>query len=562
MTTRVPPTPPDAKPPSKLVIRGKVLTAIAQLSSQKGLSTSDHLRLLQRLESLGDIATVQEVLVKELSRAHGPEDRQRLDTIADTLTKIGRLGDVQELLWQLIADPEQVDIVKDTANLVLRQLGDRSEPEKYMQFLQDPEELIHQEMARTLEMSMSDPQALVDFVDFIVSLNAENQTQLLDTLQTDFDPKARAILYQCMLETLPNEKLAIRLIHDLGETGAPDAAAMLLRLKSWPEEKLPAPMRSIDVALKKLQLAGVYHPEQGVIGLNTSESHPLAKSSDIEYCYTTLPDGLGNQGLLLSRRHQDGSYCLIGIAIHDVYGVVDSFGFHELSAQDVQRFIERFYESGLKTPIHPGYMAHKVKIAEGKTLAAQHRLPYEYRAWAVLLSDIPEQAIDFKTESQQWATAEWQENTHQLYQHPEFRHWFSELGDISLANECFQQVQNILRDMENPQHALSQLDACATQLALILQNQTDWVERMAARLDESAWLLDQQHVETFRNLAATAAQSLHTLVKNPSDHILPFTRAYARKSIFESVLRFYKTLPKTDRELEKLIPKIKKSFDI
>ena len=141
-----------ATPLSKLAIRNKVLATIQQLSSQKSLSTSEQQRCLQRLEDLGDIVTVQDVLIKELERAN---NREQLDTIGEIITRIGRLQDVQDPLWLIIEHSDGSDILKDTANLILRQLGDRSEPEKYMQFLEDPEQLIHQEMERTLIFSMS-----------------------------------------------------------------------------------------------------------------------------------------------------------------------------------------------------------------------------------------------------------------------------------------------------------------------------------------------------------------------------------------------------------------------
>ena len=157
----------------------------------------------------------------------------------------------------------------------------------------------------------------------------------------------------------------------------------------WPDEKLPALGRSIQTALKKLQLLGVYHPQTGVIYKPQEKpKHPLVINSTPNECFATIPDGLGNQGLLLSRKNPDNSFSLIGVAIHDQQGIVDSFGFQDLNATDVQRFIERFYESGLKTPVTPEYFAYKVTAAEQKTLSLYQRLPYEYRAWSVLISDI------------------------------------------------------------------------------------------------------------------------------------------------------------------------------
>jgi hypothetical protein len=551
---------PPKSPQSKLAIRTSVLSAIQTLSDTTVLSTSEQQAIVDELQRLNAPDVVQDILAKELLRA---SDRKQLDTIGELLTRLGRLEDLHDTLWQIIENPDSSDIVKDTANMVLRQLGDRAEPEKYMHFLDDPEELIEQEMIRTLELSMTEPQALVDFIDFIVSLKPDSQQQLLDTLRQDFNPHARTQLYQAILESLPSKALSQIVVHNLGETGTVQAARVLLRMRDWPDEKRPCPIRPFETALKKLQLAGVYHPERGVVDTTeTAHLHTLVQHSKPHQSFATIADGLGNQGLLLSRKQEDGQYCLLGVALHDKHGIMDCFGFQDLSARDVQRFIERFYDSGLKTPVPEHYFAYKVLRAENATLTHYRRLPYEYRAWSVLMGDIEPQKPDLTHALPQWTDPNWQNNTGQLYQHPEFRHWFTEFGDLMFTNDIFKAIGPILNSDSPIETRLKSLSTLADELALTLQNNSPWVTAHQQRLMDAAWLLEQQHVDTFRNLAATAAVSLQDVLDDPKRPLAAFTQAYAKKSILEGALRHYKTQPTPNTDWDVLLQELKGQFGV
>lgn len=555
---------------SKLALRGKLLAIIQQFTAQEPLSSAARQQAVESIKALTPQRAVAELLVKELVRA--ASQREHLDIIAELITLTCPLQWVQKPLWQLIEDPKQNDLLKDTANMVLRQLGDKAEPEKYMHYLKNPEQLIHDEMSRTLAMAMSDPQALVDFLDFIISLNTVNQSQLLDTLAADFDPKALAQLYRALLESQPNEALCRTLVERLGNTGDVSAAELLHAMRDWPASKQLVPGKLRDIALKKLQLAGVYHPKTGVVYPETRDTHPLLSDSIPHLSYATLPDGLGHQGLLLSRKHNNDSYSLLGIALHDTHGIIDCFGFLELSPKDLQRFVERFYDTGLKTAVPGRYVASKIRQAEAQNLKKGIRLPYEFRAWSVLLDDIPGLEADASETNDktlapwhhttQWVRPDWLENTGQLYNHPEFRHCFIEYGDMPLANECLKLVTDVLQPEQlekSSQDVLNSLKSLAEQLARILQSNTAWRERFARQLSETAWLLDLQHVETFRDLAATAAESLATASETPT----AFTIAYAKRSVLEQVLRHYRLQENTDALQARwiaLLPKVKKQL--
>ena len=53
-----------------------------------------------------------------------------------------------------------------TANLILRHLGDNSDPDLYLEYLEDPKGLIGRETERMLEVSSENPETLIDFIDF------------------------------------------------------------------------------------------------------------------------------------------------------------------------------------------------------------------------------------------------------------------------------------------------------------------------------------------------------------------------------------------------------------
>jgi hypothetical protein len=530
---------------NKLIVRSEVLAVIRQLTSTSSLSRSDMAKQLKRLHELGAPDYVQDVLVKELSTCQSLET---LPILVDCLMALGHLDYLHDKLWTVIRETSAMDEVKDAANLILRHLGDKTEPDAYLRYLKDPEGLIDRETVRMLEVSAENPEAMIDFLDFVASLDRPRQIMLLESLHNDYPVSYLVNLYVALLESDPAPDLWTFLVEGLGETRSHQAAYVLHRLSLWPEDRLPIPVKVIHRSLKQLQLAGVYRPEQ-LLDMPPPASHPIVDYSTPYQCFVTLSDGMGNQGILLSRQRLNGDMIMISMAVNDQHGILDCFGFFQISANDFHRLCDKFHEGVTKIKVSAEYGAAKIRAAEALNLSQRVRLPYEYRCWSPILADIQGNPTESATLSPDWIRSDWAaSSTATLYQQPDFASWFMERGDLPEATRLLQQaallVEEALTGEQAPDTLLLPLEELSHQLIHVLWV-TPWRSLMVQRLTEAACLLDNQQLATFRDLAATEAHRLSDAHMSAPD-ISGFMLAYARRCIVEDLLRLRTAHPQAD----------------
>lgn len=533
-----PQLPESSQKPNKLIIRSEVLAVIRHLVSLDNPPRQERIKQVKRLHELNCPDHIQDVLVKELSRCKSTET---VRVITELLMEFGEINYLQDKLWNIIRDLKTTDEVKDASNLILRHLGDTADPDLYLEYLSDPQALIGRETIRMLEVSAENPEALIDFIDFILSLTQEDQIRLVKSLQEDYPSEYLVNIYIPLLESDPSPELWEQLIINLGETKSSQAAELLTRLSQWPEDRLPVPRKMIEKSLKQLRLAGACHiDETPVLSAPLRGLHPVVKESAPYHCFVTLSDGIGNQGLLFSRKRSNGDITMLSVAINDEHGIIDCFGFYQLSPGDFQKITEKFHEGSTKIKVSPEYCAYKLQLAEALNMHKMFRLPYEYRCWKPLIEDLePLAATELKLDPE-WIKEEWYLETDNLYQHPDFNSWFLEQGDEPCVTRSLQKVillteDCILDPKPDMEYYFSQLESVANQLMLELLG-THWRQLLIHRLTEAAYLLHCQNTRTFRNLAATEAYKLKTL-QDPETLLEGFTRAYGRRCIAEELLR-------------------------
>ena len=74
--------------------------------------------------------------------------------------------------------------------------------------------------------------------------------------------------------------------------------------------------------------------------------------------------------------------------INDIYGVVDCFGFFDISQNEIARVISKFYQSEGKYKVSPQYVKTRIDSAIELTIKNKRTFPYEFICWDVLIKDI------------------------------------------------------------------------------------------------------------------------------------------------------------------------------
>lgn len=548
----------SSSPPSKLLIRSEVLAVIEYLSVVSVRSKQDKQKQYKRLSAIPDRKAVLDILIKELRRLKSNTEgvtgeNNTLQAITELLMELGDIESLHEPLWNLIRNEDAPDDIKDAANLTLRHLGDETDPDLYLDYLEDPQGLITRETKRMLEVASKNPEALIDFIDFIFSLPNEEQIALLASLQEEYAPEHIEALYAPILLAQPCRELQEQILKWLGKSRLPHAAWFIANLlQDNPIGMDEALQKIAKRSLNELKLAGVIPADFSAV----SQLPEIVLQSKPYACYMTISDGIGNQGVILSRRSDNGDISMMSVVINDLHGVIDCFGFYQLSEVDYQRIMEKFHEESVKIPVSPAYCLHKLLTAEALNIAEQNRIPYEYTCWKALLSDIESEPVDTFAFCREHANPEWRQGAEQLFNHPDFSTWFLEEGDHPVVTEVFLKVSSDIMSLEasgDSHEALSSelkatfLTHMETAAELLTRSlmATEWRHILTQRLADTAYLMHCQGMETFSTLAATEVvrmlasedPSKNSPPQNSTEASDAFTLQYGRRCVEEYLLR-------------------------
>lgn len=555
-------TDPTPNASNKLMIRRHVLTSIQSLSSLSTPSKEAKIIQLERLKALEAPQAVCDVLVKELERCPSTEQRQ---IVSEFIMELADIDWVRDGLWRIIQSPHAADGIKDTANLILRNLGDDTDPDVYLDYLDDPEALITEETERMLQIATQNPESLIDFIDFIVSLPVAEQLRLLRSLQSDYAPDYLIHLLIPLYWAATPTELKDYIIDQLLKSHLPLARQLLHDVAQY--DKNTQRQEKAQQELAKPHLTSVQ--TEAPLPISTQDN----KFCEPAVCYATLPDGIGNQGLLYSRKKENGDTTLIGFALNDGYGLMDCFGFYQLSPGEVEQLIEKFHEESIKISVPEAYCQHKLALAEKFNKAEGSPIPYEYLCWKSVF-DSSKAATDSNntdiesalTICQQLADSKWSLSTQNLYLHPDFETWFIEMGDHPDITNVLKQAQNkVLQGLQHQtpiETLIRDIDEAAQQVVLTILQDPEHKQRFINRLADSALLLNHGDTKPFAPLAATEVMKLIEYAKTDEPVVANcgFIQAFGRRCLTEHLLRMQQHPKQYDviapRQLDALVSTI------
>jgi hypothetical protein len=537
-------------PASKLYIRSEVLAVITLLNTLDEPSRLDKLKQLKRLQLIEEREIVQQILVKELQRA---TNNRIIQIISELLMELGSIDTLKAPLWAIIENPKSSDEIKDAANVILRQLGDVSDPNLYLEYLEDPAGLINRETERMLEISSRNPEALIDFIDFIFSLPEDEQCNLIRSLQNDYPTEYLLNIFLPAILALPPYETLELLLGSLADLRSKRAALFLNENQHWFAED-PHLVKVIKRSMNALKIGGFYREESlQEARLELIQPHALVEQTKLYQCFATIPDGIGNQGIVISRERENGDIAMMSVAINDLHGIIDCFGFYEVSRNDFHKLLEKFHEENTKIHTPYAYCLYKLRQAEAINHQQHFRIPYEYSCWKVLLTDHSEEqqaeVLDPIAFCRSLANQDWNRVSANLYQHPDFCTWFLEEGDQPVVTAILKKVLDVCaRVMATlaDQPTDSQIDEIApgfiaaldTLAAAIVHGllATEWKEVLINRLANAAYLLNEQKTGTFAGLAATEVLKLQAY-EGEETPLTGFIRHYGRRCVEEDLLR-------------------------
>lgn len=362
---------------NKLQIRAKILPVLADMKSDNSLSYEVFMEKTKELREIDDFDTFFDILCKEMSKKN--EDKYTDILRAMTIEFIPR-DILDEKGMEILKSPNEPDLLKYQLIQIFKAIGKNIDYEEFFEYLEDAESIINYDTEKLLEHAVVNPETQIDFLDFLAALQTEDKTLLIDSLAEDYTGNNLANILAPVLYADYPDNVLIKTINILGETKSPLAIHSLEFLYEITENDTIR--TACKKSLNKLKLAGAKKETADKFYKDImSESQPYK-------CYTSIPDGHYNQGFLFSRKRPDGTLMMFSLVVSKLYGIVDSFGFFNLSEAEFDRIALRFSKDEIRFEVSPEYCKTLLEDALSLTKQRKETMRYEFICWSMLMCDI------------------------------------------------------------------------------------------------------------------------------------------------------------------------------
>ena len=356
---------------NKIQIKAEILATLTALMT----SSQPQASLITDLKNIEDKKTVLEVLIRELVSAN----EQKAVLICWLLMELIDKDTLNDELWNVIKAPEYNDHVKMIAFNMLKDLGNKIDYDVISGYFEQFNELINKETKQLLETAIMNPEAQIDFMDFLNAINDNDKIILIKSLEEDYANDALAnILIPVFLYYMDSE-VGYTALDILGRTKSQLAYHALENAKTFAPDELK---NKINKAVSELKMSGIRVD-------NTEEFYRnILKESKPYKVYTSFPDGHGNMAIIFSRNRGNRTLQFLAIVINPRYGILDSFGFNSMTEQDFYKIVDKFYNYQEKYEINAGVAKYLLEQAEENSHLNGEQIPYEYICWQSILLDI------------------------------------------------------------------------------------------------------------------------------------------------------------------------------
>ena len=358
---------------NKIQLKAEILTVISKLQTLSDASKVDS--IIEVLAGQENKKQVLDLLMREFVKTN--EDKAFI--ISFLMLRLADKEQLENALWTSLKSPTVSDYNKALILNLLKDMGNRVDYNDIDEYFESSEEIIDTETKELLHTAIMNPEAQIDFLDFLEAIPYEDKMTLIQSLGDDYSEDALAnILIPVFLHD-PTARIAQVALEILGTTKSQLALHALQESLEYAEEDLiPAIKRNISA----LKLSGVR--EDNALDFY---KEVLSESKPYE-CYTSYPDGHGNQALIFSREREDETIQFVATVINDKWGIVDCFGFNQITKDEFTKIVERFY--GDEDSVYINQTVLKSLLVNAENLVHRHGeiMSYEYICWRNLTSDI------------------------------------------------------------------------------------------------------------------------------------------------------------------------------
>lgn len=359
---------------NKIQLKAEILTVISKLQTLADTSkVEDIIKVLTEQE---DKKLILDLLMREFVKTK--EDKAFI--LSFLMLRLTDKEQLENALWTSLKSPMISDYNKALILNLLKDMGNRVDYNQIDEYFESPEDIIDSETKELLHTAIMNPEAQIDFLDFLEALPYEDKLTLVQSLGEDYSEDALAnILIPVFLHD-PTSRIAKVSLEILGNTKSPLALHALTEAMEYADEDIiPAIKRNIST----LKLSGVRND-------NAIDFYKdVLSESSVYECYTSYPDGHGNQALIFSREREDETIQFLAVVANDTWGIVDCFGFNQITKNEFEKIVNRFYGEEDSVYINQTVLKSILNRAENIVHKNGEIMSYEYICWRSITSDVP-----------------------------------------------------------------------------------------------------------------------------------------------------------------------------
>ena len=361
---------------NKLQIRAKALSVISELQYMQPAEKCLVKKLIDELKDISDKKSLADIMIAEMIKYEEPFSL----ILASIISEVIDNDTIIDCVTALISSMKYSDTEKYRAIQLLRGISSELSYENIIEYFDNPSDILNSDTAKMLKKALNNPEAQIDFMDFLLAISNKDKEILLNSFLDQFKGDSVAnILTPIIYSDFPKEVISLA-VGMLGDSKSSLALEPLQYIIDNCDDSNIVQIAKKGIA--KLRLAGAN--EQQVSEFIKSK---LSKSIP-DKCFATIPDGCGNQGILFTRLKHNGNYELATFITNMKRGIIDSFGFFNVAESEILRIIQRFFRSDVQIAVSPEYVRFVINEAKAKTIKNKGVFPYEFIAWENIIKDI------------------------------------------------------------------------------------------------------------------------------------------------------------------------------
>lgn len=477
---------------SKIQIRAQVLQNILKYKNSSIPSDFEVEGSICELNKIEDKEFVASLLLKEITGSGVTYD----NILCLILYNIVPNDILSKEIFSLLSSPNVADAKKMFLINMLRERGQGVDYNFIQSCVDNPDEAIDVETKKFLEEAKLSPETLIDFYDFYFTVGQSDRELLLESIINDYSGDSLANLLSPFAYFYPETHINKKILDALCESKSYFAyLALDFCSKNCSDNELAS---YAEKQLKKLNFSGLKADK------SVAQIYSQLFENSVPYGFWySIADGNSNISCVFARKRENGSIQTFFTVFNLEYGPVSTFGFNEISKEDFDVVLLRFFKSSLHA---------RVNLAEGKAIfdaltnrgwKSGYKIPYEFVCWRLLTYDIePDNKVFAGIINSQSPQKMINKNVvYKILNSDLFSSWFFEYSDLPEFDKLIDNIeQNCILD-------ISGIETLAKNTSDELITDTGFRQKFVEKIKFQSFILKNADMDSTSKIFLTLAGS-------------------------------------------------------